>query len=47
MHDMQQASAPSLHALIEVMKRRYADRAHYLGDPAFVKAPIATLTAKD
>jgi gamma-glutamyltranspeptidase/glutathione hydrolase len=33
--------------LIEAMKRAYADRAHYLGDPAFVNAPIATLIAKD
>jgi gamma-glutamyltranspeptidase/glutathione hydrolase len=29
------------------MKRAYADRAHYLGDPAFVSAPVATLTTKD
>ncbi len=29
------------------MKRAYADRARYLGDPAFVSAPIATLIAKD
>ena len=27
---------------IEAMKRAYADRARYLGDPAFVNAPIAT-----
>jgi gamma-glutamyltranspeptidase/glutathione hydrolase len=47
MHDMKQGSAPSLHIMIEAMKRAYADRARYLGDPAFVKAPIATLTAKD
>jgi gamma-glutamyltranspeptidase/glutathione hydrolase len=47
MHDMQQGSVPSLHAMIEAMKRAYADRARYLGDPAFVKAPIATLIAKD
>ncbi len=47
MHDMQQGSAPSLHVMIEAMKLAYADRARYLGDPAFVKAPIATLIAKD
>jgi gamma-glutamyltranspeptidase/glutathione hydrolase len=29
------------------MKRAYADRARYLGDPAFVNAPLAQLTAKD
>ncbi|WP_441244200.1 gamma-glutamyltransferase [Tardiphaga sp. 768_D3_N2_1] len=47
MSDMRQASAPSLHLLIEAMKRAYADRARYLGDPAFVNAPIATLTSKN
>ena len=47
MPEMKQASAPSLHHMIEAMKRAYADRARYLGDPSFVKAPIATLTAKD
>ena len=44
---MKQGSAPSLHLLIEAMKRAYADRARYLGDPAFVSAPIETLIAKD
>ena len=47
MHDFKQGSALSLHVMIEAMKRAYADRARYLGDPAFVKAPIATLIAKD
>jgi gamma-glutamyltranspeptidase/glutathione hydrolase len=47
MHEMAQGSASSLHVMIEAMKRAYADRARYLGDPAFVKAPIATLIAKD
>jgi len=45
--EMKQGSAASLHLLIEAMKRAYADRAHYLGDPAFVSAPVATLTTKD
>jgi gamma-glutamyltranspeptidase/glutathione hydrolase len=45
--DMKQGSAASLHVLIEAMKRAYADRAHYLGDPAFVSAPVATLITKD
>src|SRR6202012_5809205 len=44
---LKQGSAPSLHLLIEAMKRAYADRARYLGDPAFVSAPIATLISKD
>jgi gamma-glutamyltranspeptidase / glutathione hydrolase len=45
--DMKQGSVASLHVLIEAMKRAYADRAHYLGDPAFVSAPVATLIMKD
>lgn len=45
--ELKQGSAASLHLLIEAMKRAYADRARYLGDPAFVNAPIETLTAKD
>ena len=47
MPDMKQGSAPSLHVMIEAMKRAYADRARYLGDPAFVSAPVTTLTSKD
>jgi gamma-glutamyltranspeptidase/glutathione hydrolase len=47
MADMKRGSAPSLHVMIEAMKRAYADRARYLGDPAFVNAPIEILTAKD
>jgi gamma-glutamyltranspeptidase / glutathione hydrolase len=45
--EMKQGSPASLHLLIEAMKRAYADRAHYLGDPAFVSAPVATLVTKD
>ena len=47
MSDLKQGTAPSLHLMIEAMRRAYADRARYLGDPAFVNAPIATLIAKD
>jgi gamma-glutamyltranspeptidase/glutathione hydrolase len=32
-------SARNLHLLAEVMRRAYADRARYLGDPDFVKVP--------
>jgi len=45
--DLEQGSAASLHLLIEAMKRGYADRARYLGDPAFINAPTDILLAKD
>src|SRR6201999_3021230 len=45
--EMKQGSAPSLHVMIEAMKRAYADRARYLGDPAFVSVPVAALISKD
>src|SRR5215475_3279533 len=45
--DLKQGSPASLHLLIEAMKRAYADRARYLGDPAFVNAPTNILLAKD
>jgi gamma-glutamyltranspeptidase/glutathione hydrolase len=36
-----------LQLLAEVMKHAFADRAQYLGDPDFVKAPLVMLTSKD
>jgi gamma-glutamyltranspeptidase / glutathione hydrolase len=45
--EMQPGSADQLHLLIEAMKRAYADRARFLGDPAFVDAPTTMLTSKD
>lgn len=39
-------SADYLHALIEAMRRAYADRSQYLGDPDFVKVPVGGLTDK-
>jgi gamma-glutamyltranspeptidase/glutathione hydrolase len=47
MRDMAQGKAPSLHVMIEAMNRAYADRARYLGDPAFIDAPVTTLISKD
>jgi len=44
---MAQGSAPSLHLLVEAMKRAYADRARYLGDPAYVSAPVTNLISKE
>lgn len=40
-------SATYLHLVVEAMKYAFADRAQYLGDPDFVKAPIPTLISKD
>jgi gamma-glutamyltranspeptidase/glutathione hydrolase len=40
------ARAEALHDEIEAMKRAYADRAVYMGDPGSVKMPIAGLTSK-
>ena len=36
-----------LHLLAEAMKHAFADRAQYLGDPDYVKAPIDMLMSKD
>jgi gamma-glutamyltranspeptidase/glutathione hydrolase len=47
MRDLKQGSAASLHIMVEAMRRAYADRARYLGDPAFVSAPVANLISKE
>jgi gamma-glutamyltranspeptidase/glutathione hydrolase len=47
LHAMGAQTPASLHVLIEAMKRAYADRARYLGDPAFVHAPLTRLLSKD
>ncbi len=39
-------SAASVQLMTEVERRAFADRAEYLGDPAFVKVPLKTLTSK-
>jgi gamma-glutamyltranspeptidase/glutathione hydrolase len=36
-------SAASIHYVAEAMRRFFADRAHYLGDPDFVKIPVLEL----
>jgi gamma-glutamyltranspeptidase/glutathione hydrolase len=46
LHKMGAQTPASLHLLIEAMKRAYADRARYLGDPAFVHAPLTRLLSK-
>lgn len=40
------ATALAHHLMTEAMRRAYADRARYLGDPDFVEMPIARLTSK-
>ena len=40
-------SARYIHLLSEIEKRVFADRADYLGDPAFTKVPVDQLVAKD
>ncbi len=39
-------SAQTIHTMAEVMKRAYADRSKYLGDPEFVEVPLKGLTTK-
>lgn len=45
-HDLRSmgyGSADAVHVMIEAERRAYADRAEYLGDPDFVKVPMAQL----
>jgi gamma-glutamyltranspeptidase/glutathione hydrolase len=43
---LQRDDPNSTHVMVEAMRYAYADRAHLLGDPDFVKAPIAGLISK-
>jgi gamma-glutamyltranspeptidase/glutathione hydrolase len=40
-------SGTYLHLLAETMRHAFADRAQHLGDPDFVKAPVAALLSKE
>jgi gamma-glutamyltranspeptidase / glutathione hydrolase len=44
--DLGSGSVPTLHLMIEAMKRAYADRAEFLGDPDVVAVPVERLTSK-
>jgi gamma-glutamyltranspeptidase/glutathione hydrolase len=44
--DLAADGALRAHLMIEAMKRGYADRATYLGDPAVVSAPLVRLMSK-
>lgn len=39
-------TADTIHLMAEAMKRAYADRSQYLGDPDFVSVPVSGLTSK-
>ena len=39
-------SSATVHLMAEAMRRVYADRAEFLGDPDFVRVPVARLTSK-
>lgn len=39
-------SSDYYHLMIEVMRRAFADRAEFMGDPDFVKVPVKGLTSK-
>jgi gamma-glutamyltranspeptidase/glutathione hydrolase len=40
-------SADHLHLVAEALKHAYADRAHFLGDPAFVAVPVDRLLSRE
>ncbi len=39
-------SAQAIHLVVEAMRRAYADRNYYLGDPGYVTMPLDTLRSK-
>ncbi len=47
LRELQLNSAAYIHVLAETMKRAYADRSRYLGDPDFHHVPVAELTSPE
>ena len=45
--EMGHNSADTIHIMAEIMRRAYADRSEYLGDPDFYPVPVDHLTFKD
>jgi gamma-glutamyltranspeptidase/glutathione hydrolase len=45
-HSMQYNSAAKYHVLTEAMRRSFADRAEFMGDPDFAEVPVSTLIDK-
>ena len=43
---LQPRSAEAVHTVAEAMRRAFLDRARFMGDPDFVKVPVATMTNK-
>ena len=46
-YDLRRLGAQAPHVMVEAMKRAYADRAEFLGDPDAVTVPVEALTSKD
>jgi gamma-glutamyltranspeptidase/glutathione hydrolase len=46
LHSMGDRSADSIHWTVEAFRRGYMDRAEFMGDPDFVKIPVAQLLDK-
>src|SRR5690606_11089345 len=43
---MQFNSPEAVNLMVEIERRRFADRANYLGDPDFYKVPVQTLVSE-
>jgi gamma-glutamyltranspeptidase/glutathione hydrolase len=47
LHDLGIFSTPAIHLAAASLQSAFADRARYLGDPDFIKIPVATLISKE